>query len=167
MGSRSVGDLESSTRAGLLAVAGMTASQTGAYDRAEELLDEALAIATRQRDNWVIGLTLYGRSTHHFAYQEFREAVESGSESIEYLRGASDMWNLANILGYVGTACGWLGRFEAAAQFGAEGEELAHRLGNWSAFVFAEQARGFHDIGGKPANDTLERRGRRAVDLAA
>ncbi len=38
-----LGELDSSTRAGLLAVAGMTASQTGAYERGEELLDEALA----------------------------------------------------------------------------------------------------------------------------
>jgi tetratricopeptide (TPR) repeat protein len=75
------------------------------------------------------------------------------------------MWNLANILGYVGTACGWLGRFEAAAKYGAEGEELAHRLGNWSAFVFSEQAHEFGDIGSKPANDELERRGNRALDL--
>jgi tetratricopeptide (TPR) repeat protein len=160
-----LGELDSSTRAGLLAVAGMTASQTGGYERGEELLDEALAIATRQRDDWVIGLTLYARATHHFSYQEFREAVEAGSESIDFLRRASDVWNLANILGYVGTACGWLGRFEAAAEFGAEGEALAHRLGNWSAFAFAEQARGFHDIGAKPANDELDRRGRRALDL--
>ena len=65
-----------------------------------------------------MGLTLYARSTHHFAYQEFREAVEVGSESIEYLREASDVWNLANILGYVGTARGWLGRFEGAAELG-------------------------------------------------
>jgi class 3 adenylate cyclase/tetratricopeptide (TPR) repeat protein len=161
-----LGETDSSTRAGLLAVAGMTASQTGGYDRAEELLDEALAIATRQDDSWIIGLTLYARSTHHFAYQEFREAVEVGSESIEYLRGASDVWNLANILGYVGAALGWLGRFDEAAALGIQGEELANRLGNWSAFVFAEQARGFRDIGGKPANDPLERRGRHALDLA-
>jgi class 3 adenylate cyclase/tetratricopeptide (TPR) repeat protein len=161
-----LGDLETSTRAGLLAVAGMSASQTGGYERGEELLDEALAIAMRQTDSWIIGLTLYARSTHHFSYQEFREAVEVGSESIEYLRDASDLWNLANILGYVGTACGWLGRFEDAAMHGTEGEELAHRLGNWSAFAFAEQARGFRDIGGTPANDTLERRGRHALELA-
>jgi class 3 adenylate cyclase/tetratricopeptide (TPR) repeat protein len=161
-----LGDTESGTRAGLLAVAGMTASQTGGYDRAEDLLDEALAIATRQHDSWIIGLTLYARSTHHFAYQEFREAVEVGIESVEYLRSASDMWNLANILGYVGAARGWLGRFGGAAELGREGEELANRLGNWSAFVFAEQARGFRDIGGKPANDTLAQRGRHALEMA-
>jgi len=159
-------DGDSSTRAGLLAVAGMSASQAGGYDQGRELLDEALTIATRHRDDWIIGLTLYARCTHHFAYQEFREAVDVGSESIDYLRAASDMWNLANILGYVGTAQGWLGRFFGAAEFGVEGEALAHRLGNWSAYVFAEQARGFGDIGANPANDTLEQRGRHALEMA-
>jgi tetratricopeptide (TPR) repeat protein len=165
-GLAAIGEHEGSTRAGLLAVAGMTASQAGRYHEGEELLDEALSIATRHSDDWIIGLTLYARSTHHFAYQEFREAVEVGTESIDYLRDASDLWNLANMLGYVGTARGWLGRFEGAALLGTEGEELAHRLGNWSAFVFAEQARGFREIGGNPVNDTLAERGRHALELA-
>ena len=50
-----LGDLDSPTRAGLLAVAGMTAGQSGGYERGEELLDEALSIAMRERDTWIIG----------------------------------------------------------------------------------------------------------------
>jgi tetratricopeptide (TPR) repeat protein len=46
-----------------------------------------------------------------------------------------------------------------------EGEELARRLGNWSAYVFAEQAQGFREVGGHPAPAVLERRGRHALEL--
>ena len=95
------------------------------------------------RDDRIIGLTLYTRATHHFVYQEYREALEFGMESVEYLRRVSDLWSLASVLGYVGGSYGWLGHFDEAAKFGAEGEELANRLGNWSAFVFAEQAQRF------------------------
>jgi len=113
----------------------------------------------------VIGLTLYARAAHHFAYQQFPETVEVGLESISHLRQASDHWSVATMLGYVGASLGWLGRFAEAAEAGAEGEELALRLGNWSALVFAEQARGFLDIGQEPSAATLERRGQRALEM--
>ena len=160
-----LGTGDESTRAGLLAVAGMSSSERGPYERGEELLSEASALATAGGDLQVLGLTLYARAAHHFAYQEFRQTVEVGVESIEYLRRVGDLWNLANVLGYVGSSLGWLGRFDEAADLGAEGEALAHRLGNWSAFVFSEQARGFSDIGSRPEVSTLEDRGRQALDL--
>ena len=164
-GLETLGDADTSTRAGLLAVAGMTASQTGTYDGAEGLLTEALSLATQQGDDRIIGLTLYARATHHFSYAEYGPAVEVGLESIGYLRRAGDLWNLANIQGYVGASLGWLGRFDEAAELGSEGEALAYRLGNWSAFVFAEQARVFREIGLHPVNSTLEQRGRDALEL--
>jgi tetratricopeptide (TPR) repeat protein len=68
-------------------------------------------------------------------------------------------------LGYVGASLGWLGRFEEAATIGNEGEALAHRLGNWSAYVFAEQSQSFRDVGGDPAPAVLQRRGEHALEL--
>jgi tetratricopeptide (TPR) repeat protein len=69
------------------------------------------------------------------------------------------------VLGYVGASLGWLGRFEQAATIGKEGEALAHRLGNWSAYVFAEQSQSFRDVGGDPAPAVLQRRGQHALEL--
>lgn len=159
-------DEPSTTRAGLLAVAGMLASQAGEYERGEGMLTEALELARQQgAEDRVIGLTLYAKAAHHFAYQQFPQAVEVGVESIEHLRRASDHWSVATMLGYVGASLGWLGRFAEAAEVGEEGEELALRSGNWSAFVFAEQARRFQDIGEQPSAATLEQRGRRAVEM--
>ncbi|MEO7571995.1 MAG: AAA family ATPase [Acidimicrobiales bacterium] len=161
-----LGDEPSATRAGLLAVAGMLASQAGEYERGHEMLTEALELARQHgADDRVIGLTLYAKAAHHFAYQQFPETVEVGVESIEHLRRAFDHWSVATMLGYVGVSLGWLGRFAEAAEVGEEGEELALRLGNWSAFVFAEQARGFQDIGQQPSAETLERRGQRALEM--
>ncbi len=164
-GLSAAGDGRSPQRAGLLALGGQVASQTGAYARGEELLDEALAIAREHDDERVLGLTLYSRAIHHFGYSQHAEAVAVGLASVQHLRAAADLWDLANVLGYVAASLGWLGRFEEAADIGMEGEELARRLGNWSAYVFAEQAQGFREVGSHPAAEVLERRGRHALEL--
>jgi class 3 adenylate cyclase/tetratricopeptide (TPR) repeat protein len=158
-------DRPSSQRAGLLALAGRIASQSGLYDRGEELLVQALTVARADPDNRVLGLALYSRAAHHFAYNQFALTVDAGFESIEHLRRAGDLWNLANVLGYVGTSLGWLGQFEEAAELGGEGEALAQRLGNWSAYVFAEQSHSFRDVGSRPAPAVLQRRGEHALEL--
>jgi class 3 adenylate cyclase/tetratricopeptide (TPR) repeat protein len=164
-GLSAAGDGRSAQRAGLLALGGQMASQTGAYARGEELLDEALAIAREHDDERVLGLTLYSRAVHHFGHCQHAETVTVGLASVKHLRAAPDLWDLANVLGYVGASLGWLGRFEEAATIGMEGEELARRLGNWSAYVFAEQAQGFREVGSNPAAEVLERRGRHALEL--
>ena len=121
--------------------------------------------ARKQDDDRVLGLALYSRAAHEFAYYDHQGTIETGLESVEHLRSAGDLWNLANVLGYIGASLGWLGRFEEAAAIGKEGEALAHRLGNWSAYVFAEQSQSFRDVGGHPAPAVLERRGQHALEL--
>ena len=159
------GDRPSAQRAGLLALAGRVASQTGFYERGNEYLEAALTVAREHDDERVLGLALYSQTAHHFAYHEHPFALDAGLESIEHLRHTGDVWNLANVLGYVGASLGWLGRFDEAAEFGTEGEALAHRLGNWSAYVFAEQSQTFRDVGSDPDPAVLERRGRHALAL--
>jgi tetratricopeptide (TPR) repeat protein len=149
----------------LLALAGRLASQGGLYERGEDFLDEALDVARANDDDGVLGLVLYARAAHHFAYHEHARAVDSGLESAEHLRRADDQWNLANALGYVGASFGWLGRFDEAAEVGREGEAISQRVGNWSAYVFAEQSQTFRIVGRTPAHATLERRGRDALRL--
>jgi class 3 adenylate cyclase/tetratricopeptide (TPR) repeat protein len=151
--------------AGLLALAGRMASQTGDYDGAERLLQEALAIARDHDDGRVLGITLSSRAIHHYNYCEYEDAVATGTEAGEHLRRTADYWDLATTLGYVGAALGWLGRFDEAAIVGEEVETLARRLGNWSAYVFGEQASRFRDIGASPAPSELQRRGEHALAL--
>jgi class 3 adenylate cyclase/tetratricopeptide (TPR) repeat protein len=164
-GLSALGDRPSAHRAGLLALSGRIASQAGFYERGDELLEQALTAAREQDDDRVLGLALYSRAAHDFAYYQHRGTIQAGLESIEHLRRAGDLWNLANVLGYVGASFGWLGRFEEAAEIGKEGEALAHRLGNWSAYVFAEQSQSFRDVGSHPAPAVLERRGQHALEL--
>ncbi|MGH8978610.1 MAG: ATP-binding protein [Acidimicrobiia bacterium] len=164
-GLAAVGDRRSPQRAGLLALAGRLASQAGFYARGTEHLDDALTVARADDDDRVLGLVLYARAAHHFSYHEHARAVDTGRESAEHLRRGGDQWNLANALGYVGAALGWLGRFDEAAAVGREGEELSRRLGNWSAYVFAEQSQTFREVGNNPAASELERRGRDALRL--
>jgi class 3 adenylate cyclase/tetratricopeptide (TPR) repeat protein len=164
-GLAALGDRPSPHRAGLLALSGRIASQAGFFERGEELLGRALTAARQQDDDRALGLALYSRAAHDFAYYHHRGTIEAGLESVEHLRRAGDLWNLANVLGYVGASLGWLGRFEEAATIGKEGEALAHRLGNWSAYVFAEQSQSFRDVGGDPAPAVLQRRGQHALEL--
>ena len=164
-GLTALGDRPSAHRAGLLALSGRIASQAGLFERGEELLGQALAAARKQDDDRALGLALYSRAAHDFAYYDHRGTIETGLESVEHLRRAGDLWNLANVLGYVGASLGWLGRFDEAAAIGKEGEALAHRLGNWSAYVFAEQSQSFRDVGGHPAPAVLQRRGEHALEL--
>jgi class 3 adenylate cyclase/tetratricopeptide (TPR) repeat protein len=164
-GLAALGDRPSAHRAGLLALSGRIASQAGFFERGEELLGRALTAARQQDDDRALGLALYSRAAHDFAYYDHRGTIEAGLESVEHLRRAGDLWNLANVLGYVGASLGWLGRFEQAATIGKEGEALAHRLGNWSAYVFAEQSQSFRDVGGDPAPAVLQRRGQHALEL--
>jgi class 3 adenylate cyclase/tetratricopeptide (TPR) repeat protein len=164
-GLAALGDRPSAHRAGLLALSGRIASQAGFFERGEELLDRALTAARQQDDDRALGLALYSRAAHDFAYYHHRGTIEAGLESVEHLRRAGELWNLANVLGYVGASLGWVGRFEEAATIGKEGEALAHRLGNWSAYVFAEQSQSFRDVGADPVPAALQRRGEHALEL--
>jgi class 3 adenylate cyclase/tetratricopeptide (TPR) repeat protein len=164
-GLAALGDRRSPLRAGLLALAGRQASQAGFYQHGNDHLNDALAVARAEGDERVLGLVLYARASHHFAYHEHARAVDAGMDSAEHLRRSGDLWNLANALGYVGASLGWLGRFDQAAEVGTEGEELSRRLGNWSAYVFAEQSKAFRAIGNNPDASALEQRGRDALQL--
>lgn len=158
-----LGEEDSPLRAGFLALAGGVASQAGSYDQASRLLDDAGVIARRHGDHAVLGLTLYSQAVHHYSYYQYQNVVDVGRASVEHLRRAGDLWNLANVQGYIGSSLGWLGRFEEATEVGLEAQEFARRLGNWSAVVFADGAVAFRDIGQNPAADVLAARGADAV----
>lgn len=164
-GLKALGDRITAVRAGLIALSAGIASQSATYERATELFDEALPIARAEGDARVLGMVLYGRAAHHFSYNEFDQTIAYGTESIDHLRAGGDLWNLANVLGYVGNAYSWLGRFEEGAQFGAEGEPLATRLTNWPALIFAERAQFQAWFGKAPDLEYYEKDGKRALEL--
>lgn len=160
-----LGDDDSALRAGLLALAGGVASQAGSYDQASRLLDDAVGIARQHGDDGILGLVLYSLAVHHFSYLQYENVVSAGRASMKHLRIAGDLWNLANVQGYVAASLGWLGRFRDAEEMGRETEPFARRLGNWSAFVFAEGGRAFIDIGTNPVVEALHKRGTDALEL--
>ena len=85
-GLTALGDRPSAHRAGLLALSGRIASQAGLFERGEELLGQALAAARKQDDDRALGLALYSRAAHDFAYYDHRGTIETGLESVEHLR---------------------------------------------------------------------------------
>jgi class 3 adenylate cyclase/tetratricopeptide (TPR) repeat protein len=166
-GLHALGDQDTANRAGLLAIAGTAASQAGNYERANELLTDALATARVRGDERVLGLALYSLAVHSFNFTEFTEAMRFGTESIEHLRRTSDLWTLANALGYVSASATWLGRPDESFEFGSEAESLALKVGNWSAWVFGQRARTNYEFDNNPDPAAYEEDGRRAVELGA
>lgn len=166
-GMLALGDRPSAYRAGFCALAGQLASQAGDYDRAEDEFREAIDAARAHDDDGMLGLALYSQAAHHFQYHQYALTLDEGRESIAHLRRAGDLWNVANVMGYLGTSLGWLGRFGDAADAGREGLALAERLGNWSAYVFAEQSQTFQEFGRHPDAAVLEQRGRYALELGS
>jgi class 3 adenylate cyclase/tetratricopeptide (TPR) repeat protein len=164
-GLRVLADDDVPVRAGLLGLAGALATQTEDYARGAELFDEALPIARKHGDPRILGMVLYARMTHHFTFNEYVDAIRYGDEAITHLRRAGDLWNLANALGYAGAACMWLGRFQEGNVYGREGEELARRLGNWSALIFSQRARIYPWFGESPDIDWYASDGRIAYEL--
>jgi class 3 adenylate cyclase/tetratricopeptide (TPR) repeat protein len=160
-----LGEQGTSERGGLLALWGAHASQRGAYDDAVRLLDEAIEIAREHDDVRVLGLALYSRCVHHFNYHEHTEAIAFGTESIEHLRASSDLWTLANVLGYVASSYQWQGQFEPGRELGSEAVELALRLGNWSAWTFGNRPKEFVQFAREPSIEWYEADGRRALEI--
>ncbi len=164
-GLTALGDRRTAERGGLLALWGAHASQRTEYDRAVELLTEAVDIAREHHDEQILGLALYSFAVHYFNFHEHTDAIRYGTESIEHLRATNDLWSLANALGYVATSHQWQGRFEDGHRLGAEGEALALRVGNWPAWVFANRPHMYLQFAREPSLDWYEQDGRRALEL--
>ncbi len=160
-----LGDRDTPVRGGLIALQAIVAGHRGMYDDAEALFAQALEIARRHDDDRVLGMVLYSKVTNHFNYVEHADVVEFGSESIDLLRRSGDLWNLANALGFVGQSLGFMGRFEDAANVTEGTKALAERLGNWTAYVYADRARAWRHLANAPDPNCLERDGRRDLDL--
>ena len=164
-GLAALGDRTNATRAGLIGLSAALASQAGAYERAEELFAEALSIADEHPDKRILGMIRYMHTTHLFTFNEFARAIAAGAESVDDLRDSGELWNLANVYGYMGASAMWLGHFEDSNRFGAEGEAIATRLGNWSALIFCERAQIYPAFGAHPDLDWYLGDGQRAFDL--
>lgn len=164
-GMHALGNEDSPVRAGLIALRAIVAGHRGDYAHAETLFAEALELARRHDDDRILGMVLYSKATNHFQYVEHRKVVEFGSESIELLRRSGELWNLANVLGFVGQSLGFLGRFDEAAAVTEGTKALAERLGNWTAYIYADRARAWRHLARAPDARMLERDGERDLAL--
>jgi tetratricopeptide (TPR) repeat protein len=164
-GLNALGDRENAHRAGLIALDAIITGNAGDYERAERLLEQALAIARRHADDRVLGRVLYSKAAHHFTFLEQEKTIETGTESIEHLRRAGDLWNLTNVLGFVGQSLGFVGRFDEAARVTEGSKQLAERMGNWVAYIYIDRARAWRHLAHNPDANRLEADGQRDLDL--
>jgi tetratricopeptide (TPR) repeat protein len=154
-------DRRSAARAGLLALAASFEGGAGRFEKAEEMFDQALALARAADDGRVLGTTLYLRAYNYFLYLEDARCVEVGREAMGHLRRTSDLWTLASAAAHVGGTLAWMGRFDEGASVAEEGKTLGRKLGNWSAYYAADRARSFRHLGRDPDLGRLESDGTR------
>ncbi len=164
-GLAALGDEPSPVRAGLIALAGIAAGDAGRYEQADERLTEALEMARGFDDDRILGMVLYSKAANHFTFSQFAQCVEYGQESVDHLRRAGDLWNLANVQGFVGQSFGWMGRFAEAYDAAEGAKPLAERLGNWVAYVYADRARAWRYLATEPDIGRLKADGRRDLEL--
>jgi tetratricopeptide (TPR) repeat protein len=164
-GLRATRDEDDPGRAALLAMSAVMSSHLGSYHDAEEKLERALELARAQDNGRVLGVVLFTTCAHHFNYQQHEKAVEIGRVAIDQLRDAGDLWNLANVQGFVGQSLGFLGRFDEAATATEGAKALAERLGNWVAYVYIDRARAWRHMSRSPDPERLDADGVRDVEL--
>jgi tetratricopeptide (TPR) repeat protein len=133
-------------RCRLLGSGGATLSLAGSYAAADGMIAQALAMAEQLGDQRLLGEALLRKATHHWAYMQFREAVDSGLGAAKLLRAAGDLWWLADGLWVPQWALLSLGRFDEFAQIGEELKPLATRLGNLGALLVARRLHGFREF---------------------
>ncbi len=164
-GLRALGERRTAERGGLLALSGAVASQRGDFFGGEQLLEQAVQIAKEHDDERMLGLALYSRAAHHFAYEQFPQCADYARESVEHLRRTPDVWNLANALAHVAISYNWMGRYEEGVPLGKEAAELALRVGSLSAWAFADRAERFPEFARDADLDWYEQDGQKGRRL--
>jgi len=140
-GLTALGERVSTDRCRLLGCAGMTLSMAGFYTAGDGMIAQAVALAQELSDECLLGEALRYKTSHHYAYMQLREVVDTGLRAEELLRSAGDLWRLASVLWYVQWVLSFLGRFEEVAEIAEELEPLASRLGHLGALLIARRVR--------------------------
>lgn len=138
--------LETTDRAALLSIMGVTLSWLGQYDEGSRLIDQGIGLAQDLGDSAILGRALGGRGLHHVFYMELNQAIDDTEQAGRLLREAGALWDLATFMPMVAFAYNLIGRFDAGTRLTDEilpvAERIGHQVGVMLSTRTAEVARG-------------------------
>ena len=132
--------METADTCRLLALKGVIIGSAGDYWAGNGMLEDAEHIAERLRDQRLLGQVLSRRATLLNQFGEFRQAVDVGTRAADALRRVGDLWELADVLGFLELNLNYVGRLGDGAACDDELRPLALRLGQHSALACADWA---------------------------
>ncbi len=98
-GLEAVGETSSRGRCRLLATLGHAHGNGGDYDAAEDLNNQAIAMAEESGDERLLGVALIGRLYQCEHWAQARRQVETSERAIALARRSGTAWDLCNVLG--------------------------------------------------------------------
>ena len=128
-GWRSSATAEPRSRAILVAGTGVLVGLVGGIDEAEQLFEEATAIAREVGDERVLGRVYWSRSVSYWFNGRNPEAIATGREAIDRLRRANDQWGLVDALCWTAFPMLFGGDHREARVLFEESIELGRRVG--------------------------------------
>jgi tetratricopeptide (TPR) repeat protein len=115
----------------------------GDRDSAEQVIDEADAIAGTLSDPLLAAYADGVRSVMHFASSEWNECLVAGESAAPVMREHGMLWDLASFLSFACSAAMLEGDFSKAEALANECEEICRSLGHWGALSQAYRTKGF------------------------
>lgn len=121
---------------GVLALQSVAYAWDGKYAEARERLDESIRVAESVGHPRLLVGVLVARTIFDFSFGRTSEAIETGYQAAELLRGSGSAWGLATVLSYVDFCLAVQYRWEESEEVYAEVWPLAGRIGHTAAQLF-------------------------------
>lgn len=137
------GDQQTTYTGAALALQSVALTWAGRYSESRSRLEEAEQVAEELDDPRLRVGVLSARAIHHWAFGEFQECVDAGTQAAVALRAAGAQWQLATLLGYVHYSLATMGRWEEAEEIHEELWPLATRISQIATLLFARR---WHEV---------------------
>ena len=145
-GLAAVGEGESSERCRLEAATGFSLGNIGDHDGAHTRIEQAKTMAEGLGNRRLLGEALRYETRFRFYYGEATRVDEIGRRSVDELRRAGAVWDLADVSAVSEVARFFLGRPKEAVQLDLEVRPLAERLGHHGAMLLADIGHGLSEV---------------------
>ncbi len=139
-GLSAIGNPQTADGCRLLAFTGLLVGSTDNYAAGSTMLEDAERAAERLSDQHLLGHVLSRRAALDNMCGEFRRAVDVGNRAAHALRHVRDLWELADVLGFLELNLNYVGRLDDGVTCDDELRPLALRIGHHSALGCADWA---------------------------
>jgi class 3 adenylate cyclase/tetratricopeptide (TPR) repeat protein len=129
-GLRAIGDRDLPERIKITAYLANMTGLAGNYQEAQARLAQIRGLVEKLGSAQHEASLGYAETLNRWYFLQMPEVVEIGQKTMGQLRDAGELWNLADVMGFVGSALATLGRFTELDELYAELGPLAQRIGH-------------------------------------